>query len=127
VIRCLLVVLVLLCAAPASAQVLNERVPNRAERWLLKGCLAFNAFGQAYDGATTVRAIQRGGVESNPALSWITENPKRIWPVKVGMAVTVTWGAVKLADRHPRISAAIACTSGAVGTWAGARNRRTGR
>jgi hypothetical protein len=110
--------------APAP-QLRADKVPSKTERILLKACMALNLGGNAYDATTTIRAIRSGRfVEGNPALQWIGDKPERIIPIKAAYVVGSTWGFVKLAENHPRLAAAAACTSGAVSAWAGSTNRR---
>lgn len=103
---------------------LSKRVPNRAERIILKACMALNVGGNAYDATTTIRAIDSGRfVEGNPALKWIGDEPKKIIPVKAAYIVGSTWAIVAVSDDHPRIAAASACISGGIALAAGLSNQ----
>jgi uncharacterized membrane protein len=95
------------------------------ERVALVGCMVFNVFGQAYDGATTVRALGMEGYrEKNLLMRPLFDSPGKILGVKAAVAVGTTAIYWNTAERHPRITAAAACATGAVGTWAGWQNRR---
>jgi hypothetical protein len=110
-------------AAPAP-QLLAERIPNRAERLLVKGCLAFNLFGQAFDTVSTLRALRVPGVtEGNPLLRPLASEPRRLIGLKVTLGFASTGFMLLKADDNPRLVAAAACAMGAVGTAAGIHNR----
>ena len=79
--------------------------------WLLAAWIGC----QAFDGATTAVALQRGAIELNPILS---AQPARLYPIKIG----VNLGAYLWARRLPKgpqraVGALFAATGCAAGAW----------
>jgi hypothetical protein len=62
---------------------------------------------QAYDGWSTVHAVNLGATESNPALAGVASNSGAMWAVKAGATVASIYAAERLWRRHRRTEAII--------------------
>jgi Domain of unknown function (DUF5658) len=60
---------------------------------------------QAYDGWSTVSAVNRGAVEANPAIARVATNPGAMWALKVGATSASVYAAERLWRRHRRAEA----------------------
>jgi len=60
---------------------------------------------QAYDGWSTVGAVNRGAVEANPAIARVAANPGAMWALKVGATSASIYAAETLWRRHRRAEA----------------------
>jgi hypothetical protein len=103
------------------------RVTKKWERWLLKGCLAFHTFGQFFDTATTIRAVNLPGFrERNIILAPFADadHEERLFLLKGASWAGSTYAYVKTSEKHPRWTALLSCATGAIGTYAGASNHR---
>jgi hypothetical protein len=60
---------------------------------------------QAYDGWSTVSAVNRGAVEANPAIAGAAANPGAMWALKVGATSASIFAAETLWRRHRRVEA----------------------
>jgi hypothetical protein len=60
---------------------------------------------QAYDGWSTVSAVNRGAVEGNPAIAGVAANPGAMWALKVGATSASIYAAETLWRRHRRAGA----------------------
>jgi hypothetical protein len=87
--------------------------------------LGFMAAGQGLDLATTVAALNRGAVESNPLLGKRPSAAKLV-VAKLPM-VGVGWLLTKLAPRHPKLAKGTAYVIGGVGFGLAIHNSKQGR
>ena len=62
---------------------------------------------QAYDGWSTLSAVQRGATEANPALGGVASNSGAMWAVKAGATVASIYAAERLWRRHRRVEAVV--------------------
>ncbi len=60
---------------------------------------------QAYDGWSTVSAVNRGALEGNPAIANVAANPGAMWALKVGATSASIYAAETLWRRHRRAGA----------------------
>ena len=81
-----------------------------AERPMTRGAALPVLYGvlaglQAYDGWSTVSAVNRGAVEANPAMAGVATNPGAMWALKVGATSASIFAAETLWRRHRRVEA----------------------
>jgi hypothetical protein len=60
---------------------------------------------QAYDGWSTVSAVNRGAVEANPTMARVATNPGAMWALKIGATSASIYAAETLWRRHRRAEA----------------------
>lgn len=78
---------------------------------------------QAYDGYTTMTALDRGAREANPLLRPIAGHAAALWSVKGGSTALTIWAAERLWRGHHRGQAIfVMCASNAVMAAVAARN-----
>jgi hypothetical protein len=95
-VACCLALLLFMLPARLFAQELSA-VP-RDERPLAPLYVSF-AVLQALDVHSTTRAVNQGGVEANPLLRGVAQQPAALIAVKAGGAASTIWLSQKLARR----------------------------
>jgi hypothetical protein len=83
---------------PAFAEVTAGKQPSRA---LIVPLYATFAGLQALDAHSTLRALNAGGVESNPLMQWTAGKPAALIAVKSAAAVGTIFLAEKGFKKHP--------------------------
>lgn len=101
-------------------------VPAHAEgKTGIRVALGAMAIGQGLDTLSTVQALNRGAVETNPLMG---QQPSAVKLVvgKLPM-IGIGWLLVKLAPHHPKLAKGTAYVIGAVGTGLALSNMRSGQ
>jgi hypothetical protein len=62
---------------------------------------------EALDVHSTLRAIENGGVESNPAIGGVASNSASLIAVKAATGGAVIWMAEKIRKQHPTVAMAL--------------------
>ena len=95
------------------------------ERTSMRLALTAMGVGQGLDTVSTIQALNRGAVETNPLLGARPSAAKLI-AAKLPM-IGVGWLLTKVHPRHPKIAKGTAYVIGAVGAGLAIHNARKGR
>src|SRR5476649_585423 len=90
-------------AAPVNVDVLTAESPVRFDQRPVLTMLSASMSGlQAYDAYSTLTALKRGGVESNPLMQGIVGHPAVFIGVKAGLTAASIYAAERLWREHHR-------------------------
>jgi len=112
--------------APAISRQIRTAVEASQRPRVLPALYVGAAALQGYDAYSTLAAIERGGVEANPLMRSIVENPALFIGVKAGVAAGSIYAAERLWRTNRKIAAvALMVASNSFMTYVAVRNTAT--